>query len=333
MVMVQSFTVAVILALISMFCWGSWANTQKSATRHWAFQLFYWDFVIGLWLFSLLIAFTAGSLGDEGRSFLTDLAQARGRSLISAFMGGVIFNAANILLVSAVAIAGMAVAFPVGIGLALVLGVIINYGENAEGNPLFLFIGVALVTIAIVLDAKAYRRSAVSLPVTIAKGIVVSLLAGFLMSLFYRYVTGSMETIYSNPVPGKLTPYTALVIFATGALVSNFVWNSVVMYRPFSGEKVTYRDYFTKGTSRIHLIGLAGGAIWSLGMIFNLLSGLEAGFAIAYGLGQGGALIAALYGIFTWKEFKGAKDVKGLLTAMFLFFIAGVAMIILASFF
>ena len=330
MVIIHSYGWAVLLAFITMLCWGSWANTQKMATRHWPFQLYYWDYALGVLLLALVMAFTAGSWGDEGRSFLDDLSQAQGRYLFSAFLGGVIFNAANILLVAAIAIAGMAVAFPIGIGLALVLGVIINYAATPLGDPVLLFLGVLLVVVAIVLDSMAYRKLATASPVTSAKGIVVSLMAGFLMGLFYRFVAASMAVDFVTPMEGKLTPYTASVVFAVGLLVSNFVWNTVIMYRPLTGEKVSYKDYVVKGSFRLHLIGILGGAIWSLGMTLNILAAEQAGFAISYGLGQGATLIAALWGVFIWKEFKGARGVKGLLTAMFLSFAAGLILIILA---
>ncbi|MFW5773970.1 MAG: GRP family sugar transporter [Tangfeifania sp.] len=330
MVVVHSYGVAVFLAFITMLCWGSWANTQKMAQKHWPFQLYYWDYAIGVLLLALVLAFTAGSSGEEGRSFLPDLAQADGRSLFMAFLGGVIFNLANILLVAAIAIAGMAVAFPIGIGLALVVGVITNYAATPLGNPVILFAGVALVTVAIVLDALAYRKLPGSTAVTSAKGIVVSLLAGLLMGFFYRFVAASMAADFVNPVAGKLTPYTASVVFAVGLLISNFVWNTIFMYKPLTGEKVSYKDYFAKGDTKLHLVGILGGAIWSLGMTLNIIAAEQAGFAISYGLGQGATLIAALWGVFIWKEFKGAKGVNGLLTAMFLFFVVGLTLIIVA---
>ncbi len=330
MIVIHSYTTAVVLAFITMLCWGSWANTQKMATKKWPFQLFYWDYAIGVLLLSLLLAFTAGSIGDEGRSFLADLRQADASALGSAFLGGVVFNIANILLVAAIAIAGMAVAFPIGIGLALVLGVVVNYIATPLGNPVLLFVGVGLVTAAIVLDALAYRKLPGETTQSSTKGIVISLLAGFLMGFFYRFVAASMATDFVNPEVGRLTPYTASVVFAIGLLISNFLWNTIFMYKPLAGEKVTYSDYFKKGDTRLHLIGILGGAIWSVGMTFNIIAAEQAGFAISYGLGQGATLIAALWGVFIWKEFKGAKGVTGLLTAMFLFFVVGLALIIAA---
>jgi glucose uptake protein len=330
MIVIHSYTTAVFLVIITMLCWGSWANTQKLATKKWPFQLFYWDYALGVLLLSLLLAFTAGSMGTEGRSFLADLAQAESSSIGSAFLGGVVFNIANILLVAAISIAGMAVAFPIGIGLALVLGVIVNYVATPLGNPVLLFIGVGLVTIAIVLDALAYRKLPSSTAQSTAKGITISLIAGFLMGFFYRFVAASMATDFVNPQPGMLTPYSASVVFALGLLVSNFLWNSIFMYFPLAGEKVTYADYFRKGDTRLHLIGILGGAIWSLGMTFNIIASEQAGFAISYGLGQGATMVAAFWGVFIWKEFKGAKGVNGLLTAMFALFIIGLVLIIVS---
>lgn len=329
MVVIHSYGWAVFLAFITMLCWGSWANTQKLAQKKWPFQLFYWDYAIGVLLLTLLLAFTAGSTGTGGRSFLADLAQADGKSLISAFLGGVVFNIANILLVAAIAIAGMSIAFPIGIGLALALGVIVNYISTPVGNPVVLFIGVAFVVLAIILSAMAYRKLP-SQATTKTKGIVISLAAGVLMGFWYYFVAASMSENFINPAAGKLTPYTASVIMAMGLFVSNFVWNTIFMYKPITGEKVTYKDYFKKGDTRLHMIGILGGVIWGLGTVVNIIAAEQAGYAISYGLGQGATLVSALWGVFIWKEFKGAKGVNGLLTAMFLFFVMGLALIIVA---
>lgn len=329
MVVIHSYGWAVFLAFITMLCWGSWPNTQKLAQKKWPFQLFYWDYAIGVLLLTLLLAFTAGSTGTGGRSFLADLAQADGKSLISAFLGGVVFNIANILLVAAIAIAGMSVAFPIGIGLALALGVIVNYISTPVGNPVVLFIGVAFVVLAIILSAMAYRKLP-SQATTKTKGIVISLAAGVLMGFWYYFVAASMSENFINPAAGKLTPYTASVIMAMGLFVSNFVWNTIFMYKPITGEKVTYKDYFKKGDTRLHMIGILGGVIWGLGTVVNIIAAEQAGYAISYGLGQGATLVSALWGVFIWKEFKGAKGVNGLLTAMFLFFVMGLALIIVA---
>jgi glucose uptake protein len=352
MFIVETYTVAILFCVVTMLCWGSWANTQKLAAGHWRFELFYWDYVLGILLLALLFAFTLGSTGEGGRSFIPDVQQASGAAIGSALWGGVLFNAANILLVAAISIAGMSVAFPVGIGLALVVGVIVNYIDQPQGNALLLFGGVALVAAAILLNASAYRKLSgttsqgestpgvstpgvstpgVSTPGVSTKGLVLSVVAGLLMGFFYKYVAQSMFPDFTQPEPGKLSPYTAVVFFAVGILLSNFLFNTLLMYRPFVGEPVSYADYF-RGTSRSHLTGLAGGAIWCIGMSFNIIASGEAGPAISYVLGQGATVVAALWGIYIWKEFKNAPaGTSTLLNLMLLCYLAGLGLIIAAG--
>ncbi len=332
MFIIESYPVAVALCVITMLCWGSWANTQKLASKEWRFQLFYWDYAIGVFLLSLLLAFTLGSTGTGGRSFLADLHQADAKWLGSAFISGVIFNLSNILLVAAIDIAGMAVAFPVGVGLALCLGVITTYLSNKEGNAPMLGAGVVAIMIAILLDAIAYKRLSSGDKKTPVKGIVISIAAGLLMGFFYKYVVAAMGQI--DPVTkvleaGKLSPYTAVVLFSTGLLISNVLWNSIMMVKPFTGAPVPFGDYFTKGNARLHLVGILGGMIWNTGMALSIIASTKAGGALSYGLGQGATMIGALWGVFIWKEFKGApKGTNRLLGAMFLFYIIGLAILI-----
>jgi len=331
MVIVQWYPLAVVMCFVTMLCWGSWANTLKLASKEWRFQLFYWDYAIGVLLLSLLLAFTMGSFGSAGRSFIADLGQAEGSAIWSALIGGVIFNLSNILLVAAIDIAGMAVAFPIGVGLALVIGVITNYVKMPIGNPVLLFLGVAGVTIAIIVDALAYKKLPSEGQKTTAKGILISVAAGVLMGFFYRFVVASMATDFANPQAGRLTPYTAVVFFSVGLLLSNFVWNSIVMVKPFVGEPVPFADYFTKGNARLHLIGILGGLIWNVGMSFSIIASGVAGPSISYGLGQGATMVAAFWGVFIWKEFKQAPPgTDKLLTLMFVFYIIGLALIIIS---
>jgi glucose uptake protein len=332
MYIVESYGMAVFFCVITMLCWGSWGNTQKLANRNWRFELFYWDYVIGILLFSFISAITLGSSGEQGRSFTEDLAQVDSTSIGSALLGGIIFNAANILLSAAISIAGLAVAFPVGIGLALVLGVIINYASASKGNPVWLAAGVALVMAAIILNAVAYRKASKSQGKVPTRGIVLAIIAGFLMSFFYRFIAASMDIDnFVAPAAGKMTPYTATFIFSIGIFVSNFVFNTVLMRHPFEGKPTNYREYF-KGRFPTHMVGVLGGLIWGLGNSLNLIAAGKAGPAISYGLGQGATLVAALWGVFIWKEFKKApKGTNGLLAAMFLCFVAGIAFIIMAG--
>ena len=331
MYIINSYPLAVLLCVVTMLCWGSWANTQKLASKEWSFPLFYWDYTIGVIILSLIFGLTFGSSGDVGQAFIPNLLDAAPKAILFALLGGVIFNIANLLIVAAIEIAGMAIAFPIGIGLALVLGVITNYLPSPKDyNTLYLFSGVGLVALAIVLNAFAYKKVLQGSKST--KGIVLSLVGGLLMSFFYRFVADSMSSDMINIIPGTFTPYTAVFVFSIGIFVSNFVFNYYFMKKPVSGEPVTFKMYFKQGTPKLHIIGILGGIIWSLGMMLSIMAGDIAGYAISYGLGQGATLVAAIWGVFVWKEFKDApKGTSKLLALMFLSFIVGLILIILAN--
>lgn len=333
MFIIESYSLAVLFCFITMLCWGSWGNTQKLAgSRVWRYELYYWDYVVGVLLLSLLAAFTMGSIGEKGRGFVDDLLQADASNLVSAFIGGVIFNLSNILLSASVSIAGMSVAFPLGVGLALVLGVFINYFTAPQGNPLYLFLGVFLVIAAIAFNAWAYRNMGKGEKRQKTKGIVIAVVAGVMMSFFYRFIASSMDLQnFEYPEPGKMTPYTAMVIFSIGIFISNFLFNTIAMKRPFVGAPTSYKDYFSGGF-RLHAVGVLGGVIWGIGNLFSLLAAEKAGAAISYGLGQGATMVAAFWGVFIWKEFVGGPKINNtLLTCMFILFLAGIGLIIYAG--
>lgn len=331
MFVIHSYNTAILFCFITMLCWGSWANTTKLSSSHWRFELFYWDYAIGILLLSLLMAFTMGSYGSAGMPFLENIAQANKENIFSALIGGIVFNLANILLVSAIALAGMSVAFPVGIGIALILGVLVNYADNPQGNPMLLFGGVALIAIAILLNANAYRQVSRIAGSFSIKGLLLAIAAGVLMGFFYKYVAASIYTDFTIPEAGKLTPYTALVFFALGIVGSNFIFNGLLMRFPFSGTRLSARDYF-KGSAKDHLIGIFGGAVWHLGMSFNIIASGKAGSAISYGLGQGATIIAAIWGIFIWKEFADASlRTTRKLYLMLALYLVGILLIILAK--
>lgn len=341
MFIVNNYLLAVILCFVTMLCWGSWGNTQKLAAKNWRYELFYWDYVIGMVIFSLLLAFTLGSIGSEGRPFLQDISQAAGENVLWIVLGGIIFNASNILLSASTSIAGMSVAFPLGCGLALVLGVINNLiveaGQGAlKTNIPVLALGVALVVLAVVLNGIASGKKGGNSSISKAdqrKGIILALVAGVVMSFFSSFVMRAMDlNDFAHPEAGKVTPYTALVIFAAGVFVSNFLFNTLVMKKPFIGAPVSYSQYFKDGNAKTHLVGMLGGAIWCLGTALSYITAGKAGAAVSYALGQGAPMIAAIWGVFIWKEFKGAgKNVFTLLGVMFLLFIAGLALIILSG--
>ncbi len=333
MFIVNSYFVAVLLCIITMLCWGSWGNTQKLAGKSWRYEFFYWDYVIGILLFAVLLGFTAGSIGEQGRPFIEDLKQLNAVNFWSAFCGGIIFNASNILLSAAVSLAGLSVAFPLGVGLALVLGVFINYFGAPKGDPVILFVGVFLIVAAIVCNGLAAGKIDNGSNNSFAKkGIWLAAVAGILMSLFYRFVAAAMDLDnFEQPTVGMATPYTAFFIFSLGIFVSNFLFNTLAMKKPFVGRPVTYKEYFS-GTMKIHLVGVLGGIVWALGTALSYIAAGKAGAAISYALGQGAPMIAAFWGVFIWKEFKdGNRMVDMLLAMMFVLFISGLSLIVISG--
>jgi glucose uptake protein len=336
MFVVESYSVAVVMCIITMLCWGSWANTQKLASKEWRFQLFYWDYCLGVLILTVLFAVTLGNTGSGGRGFFEDVSQASPGYVGYALLGGVVFNIANILLVAAIDIAGMAVAFPIGIGLALVIGVVTTYLAKPSGDPVILFIGVACVAAAVVVDAMAYRRLPSSGQKTTIKGIVLSVLCGILMGQFFQFVARSMpdqlDQLNDAASAGMLTPYTALVFFSLGLFLSSFLFNTIVMLKPFVGDPVPLGDYFTKGNLRLHTVGILGGVIWGVGMSFAIIAGDTAGYAISYGLGQGATMVAAFWGVLIWREFREApQGTNRLLALMFVLFVIGLSLIVYAN--
>lgn len=333
MYIVDNYSLAVVFCIVTMLCWGSWGNTQKMTEKNWRFELYYWDYVIGILLFSLFMGFTLGSSGDMGRSFVPDLLQAKSEFLLSCVLGGVIFNASNILLTASMSLAGMAVAFPLGVGIALVLGVFVNYFNAPKGDPIILFTGVALIMIAIIFNGiAASKMGKESNTTTKKKGIILALIAGLLMAFFYRFVASAMDlNNFESPTAGMLTPYSAFFVFALGIFISNFLFNDFIMRRPFSGTPISYSSYF-KGKMSTHMVGVLGGVIWALGTSLSYIAAGKAGAAISYALGQGAPMIAAIWGVFVWKEFRGSsKAVNALLTGMFILFIIGLSLIVISG--
>ena len=330
MFVIQTYPFAVAFCFLAMLAWGSWANTQKLAEKTWRFELFYWDYALGVLLFSLVIGFTLGSSGTEGRSFVNDISQAESSNVISALLGGVVFNLSNILLVASIAIAGMSTGITIGVGIALVLGVLINYLSYPLGNPLYLFIGVGFIIAATLASAFAYRKISSGSEKTPAKGIGLAIMAGIIMSFFFRFIAGSMATDFNKPEEGRLTPYSAIFFFSLGLFLSNFLFNTIVMKWPISGTPVPAKAYF-RGNLKTHLTGILGGAVWCIGLTASILASEKAGFAISYGLGQGATIIAVLWGIIVWKEFRGAPaGTNRLLVLMLAFYVAGLTGIIIS---
>jgi len=332
MVLVQKYTLAVFLCVLAMICWGSWQNTRNLIGLEWRFELFYWDYTLGIVLFALIMAFTFGSFGNEGRSFIPDLAQADTKYLLSSAIGGFIWNIGTLLLVASISVAGMSVAFPIGGGIGWTLGILINYLGKPEGNPYLLFGGTAVIIVAILLSMQSYRKLASHQKKPSFKGIFLAFLAGICIAFFYRFVAASLATEFTPAEAGKISSYTAVVFFSLGALLSTAIVNPFFMARPVEGRPVKMREWF-KGSSGTHLLGLLGGAIWCLGNSVSFMSVGAASPAISYGLSNAAPVVAALWGIFIWKEFKNApKGTNLLLTLMFVFYLIGLILIVYSRF-
>ena len=326
----HSLPVAIFFCLITMLGWGSWANTQKlSGKDKWRFELYYWDYAIGVLLFGVIFAVAFGSFGSSGMSAWSNFQSAEMHYMWPAIISGAIFNAANILLVVGIDAAGMAVAFPVGVGLALAIGTIESYLQTPKGDPGLLFAGVALIVFAMVMSGLAYRKLPQGAGKSPMRGLLFSALAGCIMGSFYPQLMRSISPDF-NAAPiqsGMLTPYVALVLFGLGVLGSNVIVNTLFM----RAGKLSYADYF-RGGARSHLIGLLGGMIWMIALCFNVIASGVAGPAISYALGQGATLIAAIWGVLVWRELaNGPKGTGRYAGLMFAGYTAGLILIGLAT--
>jgi glucose uptake protein len=320
----QSLGVALFMMIASAICWGSWANTYKGV-KNYRFELFYWDYAIGIFLISLILGHTMGSTGHDASSLINNVHSADVDNVVSTMIGGAIFNLANLLLVAAIDMAGLAIAFPVSIGIALVVGVISSYIIQPKGNAALLAAGVVCALIAVVLDGKAYGSLASAGRSVSRKSIVVCVVSGVLMGLWAPFVTRSMTR------GNTLGPYAVAVFLTLGALLSCFVWNIYFMKRPLVGEPVSFSGFF-RGPASGHLLGLLGGLIWGTGMVFNLVAAHFTGVAISYAIGQSAPMVAALWGVFAWKEFAGAPGkAKVYLTLMFAFYGLGILLVAKAN--
>ena len=318
-----SYPLAVAFCVLTMLCWGSWGNSQKLAGASWPYRFFYWDFVCGMLVFAAVFGLTLGSCDGEGAwNFLANLRQGSWGNIGSALLGGLIFNAALILLVKAIDMVGLAVAFPVCNGLSIALGTTVNYLVAPKGSPFWIFSGIALIALAVIANAFAGRikdtdKSAAST----GRGLAVAIVSGVFMSFFYSFVARTIDMDFTAAAPkaGMLTPYAAFFLFVVGTFLSTFALNPV-----------SPRKYF--GGGKAHLAGFLGAAVWGVGTGISFVAAGPAGAAIAFGLGQGATLVSAIWGVFIWREFKGAPRIcTALNTAFCILFVAGLAALIKAG--
>jgi glucose uptake protein len=316
--------IALFMMITSAICWGSWANTFKGV-KNYRFELFYWDYAVGIFLISLILAFTMGSTGNDSNSFLNNVHSADTSNILSTMVGGAIFNLANLLLVAAIDMAGLAIAFPVSIGIALVVGTVLSYGLQPKGNVIFLGLGVVCALIAVILDGKAYGSLAIAGRSVSKKSIVVCVISGVLMGLWNPFVA------YGATRGNALSPYSSVVFLTFGALLSCLIWNLYFMKKPLVGEPVSFSGFFS-GPASGHVLGLLGGCIWGVGTVFNVVAGKATAFAISYAIGQSAPMVAALWGVLAWKEFAGAPGkAKMYLAAMFVFYCFGILLVARAN--
>ena len=319
----HTFAAALVMTIISALCWGSWANTFKG-TRGYRFELFYWDYALGICAVALALALTLGSVRADGTDFIANVRAADGANIMAAVLAGVIFNVANLLLVAGIDMAGLSIAFPVAIGIALVVGVVLSYLQQPRGSPVLLGIAVVLAVLAVIFDGRAYGRLAGSGRTASRRSIVICVISGILMGLFAPVVSHALNT-------GRaLGPYGVGVFFTLGALGCCCIVNVYLMRRPLVGAPVQFRDFFSGG-ARNHLLGFAGGCIWGLGTVFNFVAASLTGVAISYAIGQAAPMVAAAWGLLVWKEFRGATTAARVnLALMFVFFLAAIALVSLA---
>jgi glucose uptake protein len=317
----SSLTIALLMMITSAVCWGSWANTFKGV-KNYRFELFYWDYAIGIFLISLVLALTMGSTGNDASSFLNNVHSADTSNILSTLVGGAIFNLANLLLVAAIDMAGLAIAFPVSIGIALVVGVISSYALQPRGNAALLAAGVVCAVIAVIMDGKAYGSLASVGRSVSKKSIVTCIVSGVLMGLWAPFVAHAMTK------GNTLGPYSTAVFLTLGALLSCSIWNVYFMKKPLVGDPVNFADYF-RGPASGHVLGLLGGAIWGTGMVFNLVAASFTGVAISYAIGQSAPMVAALWGVLAWKEFRGAGS-KAYVYLLLMFVFYGLAIALVA---
>ena len=309
----QTLGVALLMMITSAICWGSWANTFKGV-KNYRFELFYWDYAIGIFVISLILGHTMGSTGHNAQSLMENIHSTGGSNIAYALIGGAWFNLANLLLVAAIDMAGLAVAFPISIGIALVVGVVLSYALQPRGNPVLLALGVACALLAVILDGKAYGSLAGTGRTVSKKSLITCVVSGILMGLWAPFLTRAMTT--GTP----LGPYAACVFLTLGALLSCFIWNIYFMKRPLVGEPVSFSGFF-RGPASGHALGLLGGFIWGTGTVFNMVAASFTGVAISYAIGQSAPMVAAMWGIFAWKEFKGSGTAaKVYLLLMFVFY-------------
>lgn len=338
MVSVDNYILGLLCCIYCCICWGSWSNTQKIVVnKKWTAELYYWDFSLGHFLIGVLGALTLGSLGSDGLTFIENLSQIDASSVLFAMLGGIVWNMANVFLSSAIAVAGMSVAFPIGGGIGWIGGIMFNFililiaGEEYSGDVLLLWSGVAVIVVAMYLNAKSYGLQTEEKKGNSTKGILLSVASGIGFMFFYGLVARAISPEYITGGMGNMTPYTAVFFFGLGAFLSTPILNSIAMKHPsLGGKPKKMSDYFS-GSWKTHMVGMAGGLIWMSGMVVSFMGSNAANPAISYALSNASPVIAIIWGYYIWKEFNKSPHLSVIyIKTSFILFIIGLICISLS---
>ena len=332
------------LVLISLICWGIWANTLKMAGK-WRFELYICDFALGFALLAVVAAFTAGTLSSSELTFQENFLVASYRNIAYVLLAGAIFNAGNMLLTATVSMAGMALAFSITCGVALTVAAIRSLIFDSPGGMLVVLAGAALLLAAVVLAAYAYsqllraraegvkhaalqadpraklgkrppRVPGAALPVTLAA------IGGLALGLFHPLL--DLGRAGDNAV----APYGLTLLFAASILGSTVLLVPFFFTFPVSGQPIAFRDYFS-GTSKQHLLGLLGGVLAGCGFLTAMLALAvpRNGVGLSYGLSEAGPLLAVICGLFIWSEYRGAERPRLLILVTVVLLAGGIALL------
>jgi glucose uptake protein len=340
-----TYSAALLLMFVCMFCWGSWANTYKFTTR-WRYELFYYDYALGAAVCAAAVAFTLGSMNSQDLTFQDNFLIASTRKIVYGLGAGVLLNIANLLFMAALSVSGMGVAFPISLGLAMVTGVVWNYFPAMLANPLLLFGGAVCVLISVMLTSYAHASYVdsqnVSKPLRVdprapgatrrapaALAVILAVVSGILLGFVFPLV--------DNVRAGEtgVSPYGVAALLAVGILLSTVVFVPFMLNFPVHGQPVEFRAYF-RGSKKQHFWGIFGGIVWMAGTIgyvvaINTPTLTPANMAMDFGVVFAAGLLGALWGLLAWREFRGgAYRVKMLLLGMVVLYGAGVAMMALA---
>jgi glucose uptake protein len=343
MILPRNDSTLTVLLVLCMLCWGTWPIFHKMAKRY-RFELFYFDFGFGMGFVALLCAFTVGSLGFDGFSFTDDLLNARKQEWLLAILAAMIFNFGNMLTLGASSITGIAVAFPLSFGVAMIVGSWMNYLGHPGIDSALMWGGTMLVIVSLILGSSAYSHLRAMQHETLAragktkstrrpsslKGILLSLVGGLVLGTFAPLLLRAQD-----PEDG-VGPYSLLFLFALGVFVSTFIFNLFFMNLPMEGDPLEIADYI-KTPIKNHLFGALSGAVWGIGAVAIFVANSPKGEIHPTGtssliLAQAAPILAALWGWLIWKELKGGDiRVKAFAGLMLVFFAGGLTFFSLAA--